>query len=76
MFCLFHKWENVYDIGKHSYLQCKKCDKRRIKVNHPGGYQPKDLKWLAMGEFSKIPEPPDKFKRGQEVNVVKHKKLF
>ena len=44
---LFHKWVEVFNTHKHSYLECSVCGKRKLRVNFAGGYQPTDKEWLA-----------------------------
>lgn len=45
--CIFHKWIEIKNTGKHSYRECGKCKKRKIIEYWPGiGYQPIDRDFL------------------------------
>jgi hypothetical protein len=50
-----HKWVTIKEEGYARYIQCGKCNKRRIIGGHQR--QPLDKQWIETGEFIK-PLPP------------------
>lgn len=43
----FHKYTEIFNTGKYSYRECKRCGERIAKEIHKEGYQPLDIAWMA-----------------------------
>lgn len=45
-----HNWETHRDTGENKYMQCTKCESRKV-VNYNIGYKPIDYNWLSTGKW-------------------------
>lgn len=58
--CRFHRWRIARDTGAFRYVDCERCDARRVYRVAAYG-QPVDLGWLETGEWSPMNPPPPPF---------------
>lgn len=52
-----HSWQTIRDTRVHHYDVCRRCRRRRIVRVMRHGYQPRDLDWLATGEWRRMYPP-------------------
>lgn len=47
-----HHFELIRDTGYHVYLQCARCEHRKISVHTHDEAHPSDQQWIESGVFA------------------------